>query len=112
VLDRPTILAACGGDQELLDELTRLYRSRSGALVANVRDAVVQRDAAALARAAHACKGVVATFSATAASVARTLEYMGRTGDLSGAEDRFAELANLLARVNVEVDGLRVERLG
>src|SRR5207253_6414121 len=92
VLDRPTILAACGGDQELLDELTQLFRKRSPALLAGVRDAVANGDAAAVARAAHACKGVVATFSAAAAGVARALEHMGRTGELAGAGERLAEL--------------------
>jgi PAS domain S-box-containing protein len=111
VLDRPTILAACGGDQELLDELTALFRKRSPALLAGVRDAVANGEPAAVARAAHACKGVVATFSAVAAGVARTLEQMGRSGDLAGASDRIAELAELLNRLDAAVVGLRVEQI-
>src|SRR5262249_55459696 len=111
LLEPPTILAACGGDQELLDEIVQVYRRRAPALLDGVRDAVTRRDAAALTRAAHACKGIVATFSAVAGSAARKLEEMGRFGELDGAEVACGELADLVARLDGELSGIRVERL-
>jgi HPt (histidine-containing phosphotransfer) domain-containing protein len=111
VLDPATLRAACGGDPELLGELVHLFRGRAPALLANVRDAVARRDADALARAAHACKGVVATFSATAADAARTLERLGRSRDLAGAAAACDELAELLSRLDGELAGIDVSQL-
>ncbi|HVK16880.1 MAG TPA: PAS domain S-box protein, partial [Fimbriiglobus sp.] len=111
LLDPGTIRAACGGDQTLLDELVQLYRVRWAALLSGVRTAVERRDPAALAHASHTCKGVVATFSATAAAVARKLEHLGRTGELNGAETLGNELTMLLEQLDGQLVGLRVEDL-
>jgi PAS domain S-box-containing protein len=112
LLDRATLRAACGGDQGLLDEITAVFRAKAPALLAGVRDALARRDPAALERAAHACKGVVATFSGAAAATARALEQLGRGGSLDGAETAGAELADQLTRLDAELIGLRVDRLG
>jgi len=112
LLDPATIRAACGGDQELLDEITGVFRKKAPALLAAVRDAVARRDPAALARAAHACRGVVATFSGAAAATARALEQLGRSGSLEGADAACAELAEQFARLDRELLGLRADDLG
>jgi PAS domain S-box-containing protein len=111
LLDRATLRAACGGDQELLDEITAVFRAKAPGLLAGVRDALARRDTAALARAAHACKGVVATFSGAAAATARTLEQLGRGGSLDGADAACGELADQLTRLDAELIGLRVDQL-
>src|SRR5207248_1580920 len=108
----PAIRAACGGEQELLDEITGVFRKKAPALLAAVRDAVARRDPAALARAAHACRGVVATFSGAAAATARALEQLGRSGSLEGADAACAELAEQFARLDRELLGLRADDLG
>ncbi|HET6572080.1 MAG TPA: ATP-binding protein [Fimbriiglobus sp.] len=111
LLDPGTIRAACGGDPALLDEIVQLYRGRWATLLANVRTAVAGRDPAALAHAAHTCKGVVATFSAAAATVARELEHLGRSGELDGADALCDQLTELLQRLDGQLVGLRVEDL-
>jgi response regulator RpfG family c-di-GMP phosphodiesterase len=106
VLSPASVRAACGGDDGLLRDLVELYRRRAPALLAKVREAVSAGDAAALERAAHACKGVVATFSEPAAAAARKLEHLGRSGHLSGADGVCRELGELLDRLDAELTAL------
>ncbi|VTS03373.1 pas domain s-box : Histidine kinase OS=delta proteobacterium MLMS-1 GN=MldDRAFT_0990 PE=4 SV=1: PAS_4: PAS_3: PAS_9: HisKA: HATPase_c: Response_reg: Hpt [Gemmata massiliana] len=111
LLDRPTILAACAGDQELLDEITQVFRDRAPTLLGAVRDAVERGDADKLTRSAHACKGVTATFSSIAAATARKLEHQGHAKDLTGASELCSELAGQLEQIARELVGLRVGTL-
>src|SRR5262249_27547325 len=108
LLDRGTLHAACGGDQELLDEIVQLFRARSPELLAKVQDAADRGDAAGLAHAAHTCKGVVATFSSAAAEAARALEHLGRSGRTDGAGEVVQQLARVLGELDAALPGVRV----
>ncbi len=111
LLDPSTIRAACGGDQTLLDEIVQLYRDRWADLLAGIRTAVERRDPAALLHAAHTCKGVVATFSATAAGIVRELERRGRSGELDGCDELCEKLTEVMQQLDSQLVGLRVEAL-
>jgi two-component system, sensor histidine kinase and response regulator len=64
-------------------------------LMAQIRDAISQRDARSLERAAHTLKGA----AAAVADAARRLEIMGRTGELTGAKSVCTELEDALHRL-------------
>ncbi len=82
-----------GGDESLLKELANLFLQRNMFLLRNVEKAIETKNATALHDAAHAYKGAVNHFSATAIkALAFALESKGRVGDLTGTESLFARL--------------------
>jgi HPt (histidine-containing phosphotransfer) domain-containing protein len=85
-------------DRALANELIELFFADGPRLFEAVRMAVLGNDAAALQRSAHALKGTVANFSAKPATdAAWLLENMGRTCDLSGMDEAYADLDCQLA---------------
>jgi HPt (histidine-containing phosphotransfer) domain-containing protein len=60
----------------------------------------VEKDAAALGRAAHTRKGAVANFGARAVvDQAKELEMMGKSGDLASADDAAQSLRALMNKL-------------
>jgi two-component system, sensor histidine kinase and response regulator len=99
--DKASALAQVGGDEQLLKELLAAFLSEYPPLVAQIRDAIAQRDARRLERAAHTLKGAAAAVTASAvADAGQRLEIMGRTGELAGAESVCIELEDALRRLS------------
>src|SRR5262249_12882436 len=70
-----------------------LFLDKSILLMNELRDAITDHRPDRLNEAAHSLKGSMAHFGArTAVNAARTLEEMGRHGDLTGAPQTFATL--------------------
>ena len=87
------VLARVGGDRELLAEISRLFVDDAPVHLERIRDALDTGDADSLRRASHALKGAAANFEAAAVvEGARSLEEMGRQGDLSGGEAAWAAI--------------------
>ncbi|HEY7287231.1 MAG TPA: Hpt domain-containing protein, partial [Vicinamibacterales bacterium] len=85
------VLARVGGDRELLAEISRLFVDDAPVHLKRIREALDSGDADSLRRASHALKGAAANFEAAAVvEGARSLEEMGRLGDLSGGEGAWA----------------------
>jgi HPt (histidine-containing phosphotransfer) domain-containing protein len=105
-VDRAGLLEqVAGGDLGLLKEVVGVFLDDSPAMLADVKQAVDRGDAAALRRAAHKLKGVVANFGAPAAvAAALRLEEMGLGQDLSGAAAAYDELAAALGRLRPELE--------
>lgn len=100
VLDHAAMLAGVGGDIQLLDDLVEIFLETCPGQMAALRDAVDKKDAAKVARAAHALKGSVGCFQASAALEAATrLELQGRSGDLVQAPHAFAALQEEIERL-------------
>jgi two-component system, sensor histidine kinase and response regulator len=98
--DREVLLSRAGHDMELAGELVTIFLDELPGWIAEMRQAVVDDDAARLQRVAHTLKGAVGNFGATAAvDLALILERMGRDGDLSDATPVAEELATELCRV-------------
>ena len=103
---RPTFgateaLALVRGNERLLTELTRAFRTEMPGMIAAVRECVADRDAPGLATAAHGLRGSLGILGGCAASnAALALETMARSGRLGGADSRLAELER-------EVDAVR-----
>jgi two-component system, sensor histidine kinase and response regulator len=98
--DKAAAIEQVGGDEELLKELLAAFLSEYPPLMAQIRDAITQRDARSLERAAHTLKGAAAAVAAAAvADAAQRLEIMGRTGELAGAKSVCTELEDALRRL-------------
>jgi HPt (histidine-containing phosphotransfer) domain-containing protein len=110
VLDRKTALTHVGGDARLLAELVDVFLASSPALMADLHQAVSNRDAAAVRRLAHTIKGAVSGFGAAPAQeAALRLEVMGKSGDLAEVERAWAELEAAIERLKpalVELKGM------
>jgi two-component system, sensor histidine kinase and response regulator len=88
------MLARFGGDADLLKELAELFMQSCPQMLEDIQAALLKRDGKALEIAAHSLKGSVGNFfSQGARDTAQKLELVGRSGNLTGAE----ELARLLA---------------
>jgi len=109
-LNSAVALERLGGDEELLREVARLFLDEYPALMVEIREAVVARDANALERAAHTLKGSVSNFGADAAyNAAFVLEMMGRTRDLTQVERGLADLGEALQFIHPALLELAVE---
>jgi PAS domain S-box-containing protein len=98
--DPTTALDRVGGDPELLKEIVGIFLETSPGLLAELKQATDRRDAAALHRTAHSLKGSISAFGTpTAHQAAERLEVLGRSGDLTGAEEAYASLAVSLDRL-------------
>jgi HPt (histidine-containing phosphotransfer) domain-containing protein len=72
-----------------------------------LREAVSQRDAGGVERAAHSLKGCVGNFAALGAiEAAAALENLGRAGDLAGAEHAYALLEVEIERLKPALKSL------
>jgi len=102
VFNSTAALARLGGDIQLFKDLIGFLLEDSPTLLAKLREAVAQGNAAQVARAAHSLKGLVANFDAhTAAAVAQKLESQALLGELAGAAAEVDQLASHL----VELEG-------
>jgi len=91
------VLAKFGGRSDRVRKLAPTFLEESSTLMSQLSQALADRDAPALGRAAHTLKGALGYFGIAAASqAAATLESMGRKGDLAGADDTFARLAAVM----------------
>ncbi len=89
----PTLLARFSGDRKLVRTLVNAFREDCPRMMSRIRSAIRARDAAALADAAHALKGSVGNFGASAAfETAREVEKLAREGKLDGARELGAML--------------------
>jgi len=99
-----------GGDLDLFQEISGLYREDCPRLLSQIRSAVEGADAPALEKAAHTLKGCVANFGAQAAvQAALRLEKMGRARELAQASGACQTLENAIARFEQALEALARE---
>jgi two-component system, sensor histidine kinase and response regulator len=97
-VDKSTLLARFGGDRKLVLRLVTAFREDCPRMMARIKTAIRVRDAAALADAAHALKGSVGNFGASAAfDSAREVEKLAREGKLDGARELCTTLETQIA---------------
>jgi HPt (histidine-containing phosphotransfer) domain-containing protein len=95
------LLARVGGDAALAAAMASLFLDEYPRYLTEVRAALVARDAAALAAAAHALKGSVSNFLAPAATqAALRVELAARAGDLESAAIAVRDLEAELSRLD------------
>ncbi|MBZ5563964.1 MAG: response regulator [Acidobacteriia bacterium] len=105
--DHAAALARLEGDAALLAEMAGIFIRDCPGLLTNLHEAVARGDAPAVYSAAHALKGSVANFSASAAvQAALRLETMGRQGDLTLSAAAWRALEEEIARLQQELEAL------
>jgi CheY-like chemotaxis protein/HPt (histidine-containing phosphotransfer) domain-containing protein len=91
LLDPATLLATCGGDDLLLQEMIDLLITRAAPGLAAVEAAVAADDSSALRFTAHKLKGLVSAFSSRAARAVGRLEALGAHGHAAEASESLRE---------------------
>jgi signal transduction histidine kinase/DNA-binding response OmpR family regulator len=100
LFSRATLLDNLGGDTELLDRVTTLFRENTPAYLEQMSQAIAQRDALALEKSAHTLLSSLGIFGAhRARDIARTLQIIGRLQNFDEAGKRFIELKNETDRI-------------
>ena len=96
------------GDDSLVATLVDLFLDQSPKLVAEIENALAKKDAVALERSAHTLKGSVGNFRAKNAwQLAQSIEYAGRSGDISAVPELIRELTEELERVETVLGSYR-----
>jgi PAS domain S-box-containing protein len=111
LLDPAALLAACDGDAELLRKMCRHFQTFGPGRLAEVSEALRDRNSLRLREAAHKLGGMVSSFSATAAEAAALLERLGAQGKLEESIQIHSRLTYILGRLFSVLDTLSVEQL-
>jgi CheY-like chemotaxis protein/HPt (histidine-containing phosphotransfer) domain-containing protein len=111
LLDPSALLAACGGDAELLRKMCGHFKAFIPDRLAEVSDALRDQDCARLQGAAHKLGGMVSSFSTTAAEAAALLEQLGREGKTEEAKVTQQRLIEILKRICLLLDTLSIDQL-
>jgi HPt (histidine-containing phosphotransfer) domain-containing protein len=111
LLDRRVLLAACGGDAVILQNICQTFRSRLPDHVTAVQDALRERDTGRLREAAHKLCGMVAAFSTVAGGVASDLEDRAAQGQLEEVRPLVGQLETMADELVRLTSGLSLESL-
>jgi len=97
---RAILLDNLDGDTELFDRVTTLFKENTPAYLAQMRQAIAQRDGLALEKSAHTLLSSLGIFGAhRARDIAKTLQATGQLENFDEAGKRFVELKNETDRI-------------
>ena len=104
------LLVRVENDRELLRDLVMIFKEEFPQHLQILRDAVESMNGARIAATAHTLRGMLSSLAAApaAAAVAR-LEQLGRSGEMSGIHDCFAEFENTAKGLALELDAYLAE---
>jgi CheY-like chemotaxis protein/HPt (histidine-containing phosphotransfer) domain-containing protein len=111
LLDPAALLAACDSDAQLLRKMCRHFQTFAPDSLAEVSEALRNRDSARLREAAHKLGGMVSSFSATAAEAVALLGRLGSEGKIEEAIQTHARLTEIVDWLISVLDTLSVEQL-
>jgi len=111
LLDPRVLLAACGGDAGILENICQAFRSRLPDHLTAVQDALRERDATRLREASHKLCGMLAAFSTVAGGVASDVEDLAAQGQLDDARPLVGQLESMAQELIRVLDGLSLETL-
>ena len=107
-LDEALALSRVGGDFELLREVVGLFLDDYPRAIEKIRTAVAANDASGVEHNAHSLKGSVSTFGAKSVfEAALALEKLGRSGNVSGAQEGLRTLENALQELRPDLEALQ-----
>jgi HPt (histidine-containing phosphotransfer) domain-containing protein len=107
LLDPAALLAACDSDAELLRKMCRHFQTFVPGRLAEVSEALRDRDTPRLRETAHKLGGMVSSFSATAALLGR----LGSEGKIEEAIQTHTRLAEIVGRIISVFDMLSIDQL-
>ncbi len=100
IMDWTAAVDRVGGREDLLKQMVGLFFKEMDKLVPALHESIAQRDMAKVQRLAHSIKGSASCFAAPpAVTAAVRLEFMGRDGDLNGADEAYALLEREIERL-------------
>ncbi|PIR00310.1 MAG: hypothetical protein COV66_07445 [Nitrospinae bacterium CG11_big_fil_rev_8_21_14_0_20_45_15] len=103
--DEAVALANCDGDDELFREIVEIYLEDSPTIVKNLKQAVMDSDAANIEKFAHALKGASGNICAEpVCDLAQMIERMGRKNELSEVRDVYRKLVKEFIRLKDSLD--------
>jgi two-component system sensor histidine kinase/response regulator len=111
LLDARVLMAACGGDGQILGKLCETFRVRLPDHLKAVQDALRDRDAPRLDEAAHKLCGMIAAFSSVAGTMASNLEDQAACGNLDNCLPLVEQLDVIAPQLIHQVEGLSIEAL-
>jgi two-component system sensor histidine kinase/response regulator len=111
LLDARVLLAACGGEAAILEEICQVLRARLPEHLTAVQEALREQDAIRLREAAHKLCGTVAAFSTAVGAMASDLEDQAARGQLEDAWPLVEQLEAMTLELIQQVDGLSIEAL-
>ena len=111
LIDSAMLWSACGGDGALLAEMIQLFHEEAPGLLARVEAAVQSSDAEQLRMAAHALRGLVSSFSTSAAKAAEVLEHLGIEGRAGEAAAHYQVLDQAVQELRTILPTLTIEKL-
>ena len=99
-LDWEASLVHLDHHEALLQDMASLFCTECPKLMAGIRGAITQGELPELRRAAHTLKGAAEVFTASPTVVAALrLETMGREANLTGVEDAWSALEEVIAQL-------------
>src|SRR5207237_3074997 len=111
LLDAAVLLAACGGDADLLGKMCQTLTARVPEHLAALRKSLHDQDAPRLREAAHKCCGMLSEFSTAAGDLAGSLEELAAGTQLNKAAPLLEQLEAIAQELAKQIDGVTVEGL-
>jgi len=111
LIDSAIVLSGCAGDAALLSDMIQLFEEESPKLLARVEAAIRSSDAEQLRIAAHSLRGLVSSFSTSAANAAQVLEQLGIEGHTGEAGDHYQTLNHAVQNLRAALTTLTIENL-
>jgi CheY-like chemotaxis protein len=111
LLDPPVLLAACGGDAFILENICQAFRTGLPNHLATLRDALRDRDSTRLREAAHKLCGMVAAFSTVASGVASDVEDLAAQGKFEDTRPLVEQLELMAEELMGAAGSLSLENL-
>ncbi len=111
LIDSPIVLSGCAGDAALLADMIHLFEDEAPTLLARVEAAVQSADAEQLRTAAHSLRGLVSSFSTSAAKATEVLEQLGIEGRADEAGERYQMLNKVVQELRAILPTLTIEKL-
>ena len=110
VIDKAAALDQLEGDEELLGQMVGLILEDCPKFMEDIRAAIARGDAEVLQRTSHTLKGAVGNLQAHAVyEAALRLEMIGRSAELSGADDALGVLDEEMNRLLPALEALSKE---
>jgi two-component system, sensor histidine kinase and response regulator len=105
VFDAASTMSTLDGNKELFRDISEIFFENTPQYLNKIRDAIAEKDAFKLERAAHALKGTVANFGARRSfDAAFRLEKMGRGKEIGEAEEALNQLEKELGLLKIALN--------
>ena len=111
LIDPAVVLSGCDGDAALLAEMIQVFEDEAPELLARVAAAMRSSDAEQLRTTAHSLRGLISSFSTSAANAAQVLEQLGIEGRAGKATERYQVLNRAVQELRTILPTLTIEKL-